>query len=584
MVRKSRAPRLWSGISAPDFSTGRRIFGSRSLAAYGAEIFDKVSANRIRVLELAIFLTAFLFLSRLFYLTVVEGSGNRVLAENNRVRLVREEPFRGRIMASDGTTLAVSETRYFLTRGVDRQEISQNQVQELESAGLAGEDFSGELGKIERETVRVYPSGEISAHVTGYTSLVQKEDLDSNAKLSGRDFVGRLGVEEAYDNLLRGEAARKIIEVDALGKTVSILGATEGLRGADITLSIDWGLQKKSFEVLSAQLKKLNLTSGSVIITEPVSGRILTMVSLPSYDPSDVGRDVANEKKPLFNRAISGTYPPGSVFKIVTAFAGLESGAVRRDFEVEDVGVFELGGLKFGNWYFLTYGGRDGVLAFGRAIARSNDIFFYRLGEKTGVSALHNQAVKLGFGQATGVDLPGEASGLVPDEVWKEAALGDSWFLGDTLHMAIGQGFVLATPIQVNRMTDFVANGGRIVKPYVVWGVKPQNGQEIIVNPSASDVLVNAENMDLIRDGMRMACEKGGTGWPFFEAKYKVGCKTGTAEKTQGDPHAWFSAFAPYDGPKVAITVIIENGGEGSSVAGPVAKEILDWYFLAHNK
>ena len=584
MVRKSRAPRLWSGISAPDFSTGRRIFGSRSLAAYGAEIFDKVSANSIRVLELAIFLTAFLFLSRLFYLTVVEGSGNRVLAENNRVRLVREEPFRGRIMASDGTTLAVSETRYFLTRGVDRQEISQNQVQELESAGLAGEDFSGELGKIEKETVRVYPSGEISAHVTGYTSLVQKEDLDSNAKLSGRDFVGRLGVEEAYDNLLRGEAARKIIEVDALGKTVSILGATEGLRGADITLSIDWGLQKKSFEVLSAQLKKLNLTSGSVIITEPVSGRILTMVSLPSYDPSDVGRDVANEKKPLFNRAISGTYPPGSVFKIVTAFAGLESGAVRRDFEVEDVGVFELGGLKFGNWYFLTYGGRDGVLAFGRAIARSNDIFFYRLGEKTGVSALHNQAVKLGFGQATGVDLPGEASGLVPDEVWKEAALGDSWFLGDTLHMAIGQGFVLATPIQVNRMTDFVANGGRIVKPYVVWGVKPQNGQEIIVNPSASDVLVNAENMDLIRDGMRMACEKGGTGWPFFEAKYKVGCKTGTAEKTQGDPHAWFSAFAPYDGPKVAITVIIENGGEGSSVAGPVAKEILDWYFLAHNK
>lgn len=579
MVRKKTVPRLWNGISKAEFSPNRRIFGSRSLACFGEDFFDKISQKRVRIYELLIFLTVLLFLIRLFFLTVVSGSQNRVLAENNRVRLVWDEPLRGKITTSDGVILAYSEVQYFLEKDKVRQKISENQAKELTVQGLAGEDFSGDLGKITRETVRVYPNGESGAQLTGYTSLVQEDDLAINPKLTGADFVGRLGIEEAYDNLLRGEGSRKIIEVDARGRTVSILGQSEGIRGADITLSVDSQLQKKAYEALFSQLQKLHLDVGGVIITEPESGKILSMVSLPSFDPSDIGRDVANENAPLFNRVISGTYPPGSVFKIVSAFAGLETGKINRDFEVEDVGVFELGGLRFGNWYYLMYGGRDGVLKLDRAIARSNDIFFYRLGEKVGVSSLHEFAQKLGFGQKTGVDLPGEADGLIPDEVWKEANLGASWFLGDTMHMAIGQGFVLTTPIQVNRMTDFVANGGRIVKPYLVTNVKPQNGREIVINGAVGETQVMGENIKLIAEGMKMACEKGGTGWPFFEAKYKVGCKTGTAEKLQGDPHAWFTAFAPFDNPKVAVTVIIENGGEGSTNAGPVAREILDWYF-----
>ena len=578
--RKKPGVRIFDGIWQADFSQKKRIFtgGGRFLGA-GYDFLDKVSQNRIRVFELLIISVVIVFLVRLFLLSVVHGGENLELAENNRIRLVFEEPMRGRIMSADGEVLAQSVTKYFLEKDGLRHEITEEQVKELEKAGLAGEDFVGELGGVDREIVRNYPSGEMSSHITGYTSLVQKEDIAKNAKLKGNDFVGRLGIEEAYDELLRGEAGKKIVEVDSKGKTISILGQTTGTGGADILLSIDSALQKKAYEVLASHLAKLNLGVGALVITEPFSGQILALVSMPSYDPADVGKSVASERKPLFNRVISGTYPPGSVFKISSALAGLESGKINRETEIEDVGEFELGGLKFGNWFYLTYGSRDGVLKIDRAIARSNDIFFYKLGEKVGLADLRSQALRLGFSQKTGIDLPGEAYGLVGDEVWKRANLGDNWFLGDTMHMAIGQGYVLTTPIQINRVTDFMANGGKLVRPYLVTRVKPQSGKELDVQPSIADGIVGHENLQIVRDGMRQACEKSGTAWPFFDAKYKVGCKTGTAEKTQGDPHAWFTAFAPYDNPKIAITVIIENGGEGSSVAAPVAREILDWYF-----
>ncbi len=578
-MRRKKSPLFLDGIWGWDFNKRKKIFGR--IDEYFGDNFGRDApfpGQRIRFLKFAIFLVLFVLFARLFQLTIINGDKNRALAENNRVRIVTSEAPRGRILDANGQLLAYSKDQYFLENGQSRQEISSGQLTDLEKQGLAGENFTGSMGRITKTVTRVYPFGEETAHITGYTSLVQKEDLEKNVKLNLFDFVGRLGVEQAYDDVLRGVGAKKIVEVDASGNATSILGQSSGTNGSDVYLTIDGNLQKKAYEALVAQVQKTHTSAGSLIITDVNNGGVLALVSYPSFDPTDVGKSITDEMRPLFNRAIAGTYPPGSVFKISSALAGLESGKITKDTEIEDICQFEIGKTKISNWFYLTYGGKDELLKIDKAIARSNDIFFFKLGEQVGLSNLKMEALKLGFGQKTGIDLPGEADGLLPDEVWKKANLNEPWFLGDTMHMAIGQGFLLTTPLQINRMTDFVA-GGKTVKPHLVSRIMPFNGHEIKVDSVVKALQIKEDYINLVRNGMGMACQKGGTGWPFFDASYKIGCKTGTAEKLQGDPHAWFTAFAPYDYPKIAITVMIENGGEGSSVAAPVAKEILDWYF-----
>lgn len=523
---------------------------------------DLANEGRVSHFKLFIFLVLALLLARLWQLTVIAGAKNRELAENNRVKLVRIEAPRGRILDRAGSQLAISGEQFFLEKESERRTISAEQARELIEQGLAGEDFESDLGRVRREIVRVYPLGEITAHVVGYV-----------------DSQGRFGIEETYDNILSGVDGAKIVEVDAQGKTISILGEKKARGGQDVVLTIDADLQKMAFEVLAKNIKKAGVRGGALVIANPKNGEILALVSLPSFDPVDVGKFLTGDDAPFFNRVVAGVYTPGSVFKIVTSLAGLESGKIDKDTEIEDVGEFELGGTKFSNWYYNTYGGRDGFLKIDRAIARSNDIFFYRVGERIGLANLREWALNLGFGQKTGIDLPGEAFGLIGDELWKIANHKGGWYLGDTLHLAIGQGFILATPLQINMMTAFVGNRGKLPRPHLVSRVKAENGREIVTNSNLREVNLDKKNLQIVADGMKKACADGGTGWPFFEASYIVGCKTGTAEKAQGNPHAWFTAFAPYDNPEIAITVIIENGGEGSSVAGPVAKEILDWWF-----
>lgn len=538
--------------------------------------------SRVLHLKFLIIFIAVLILIRLFQLTVFEGKKNRELAENNRIRYVTVEAPRGKILDRNGEVLATSAVKFFLVSDDSRVEVSESQLAQLEKSGIAGFDFSGELGRVGRETVRLYPFGPETSHVLGYISLVQPEDLSGDSDLSNLDNVGRLGLEETYDEVLRGQNGARIIEVDATSRVISRLGEKEAIGGQDIRLTLDLNLQRKVYKALASQIKKVAAKGGAVVVSDVENGAILAMVSYPSFDPNDIGQAVVSEAKPLFNRVISGTYPPGSVFKPVSAIAGLVSGKINKDTQIEDVGEFSIGEFKFANWYFLNYGRRDGILKIDRAIARSNDIFFYRVGEMVGLRSLHEMAIKLGFGQKTGIDLPNESFGLVPDDVWKQSAFSEGWFLGDTMHMAIGQGFLLATPLQVNNMTTTIANGGKLYKPHLVVGVRKTDQEEISINLDVGRATIDAETLLLIHQGMLQACEKGGTAWPFFEASYRVGCKTGTAEKTLGNPHAWFTAFAPFEEPKIAITVIIEEGGEGSTVAAPVAREILDWYFQKH--
>ena len=538
------------------------------------ETDDSLTELRLPIFYFGVLAILFIFLARLFSLTVISGSYNRELADNNRIRLLTIEAARGDILDRNGEVVAFSRRALILEKDQLTSEISENTAKELTDQGLAGEDFEGTLGKIQIEVRRLYPLGEDLAHVLGYVSQVAPEDVIQRG-IGASDGIGRLGIESTYDNFLRGKSGKKLVEVDASEKRVSILGTVEGVSGKTIHLTIDSKLQKVAAGALKKQLSKTGSRGGALVVTKVVTGEVLALVSLPSFDPSDIGRFVTSDQKPLFNRAVQGNYPPGSVFKIVSALAGLESGEITKETEIEDVGEFTLGGERFSNWFYNTYGRRDGILKIDRAIGRSNDIFFYRLGEKTGQMPISQMAIKLGLGQKTGIDLGDESLGLVPDEVWKSSSLEEDWYLGDTLHLAIGQGFILTTPIQINSLTAFMA-GGSLMKPYLVAKIEPDTtiGPKIL-----GQNLVKDGNFKKVREGMKLACQTGGTGWPFFNAKYSVGCKTGTAEISQGNPHAWFTAFAPYDNSQVAITVLVENGGEGSSVAAPVALEVLDWYF-----
>ena len=587
-MKKRRFPinlsdEIWSG----DIKHTKQIFKNIGEDDFfGANFLGGVNVYRSNILKLVLTLIFFVFLLRLFQLTVVYGEKNRDLSLNNRVRVEKLEAKRGRILDRGGKVLAYSQDKYFLEKDGNVQEITQDQAVQLSKEGLAGEDFSGSLGKVTKRVVRVYPYGEMTAHVLGYTSIAQEADISQNSSLTPGEFIGRLGLEETYDNVLRGQSGKKIVEVDSSGKIISIFGMIDAKSGQDITVNIDVDLQKAAYEAMTVQLSQVKEKSGSLVVLDVENGEILTLLSFPSFDPADIGKSVADDDKPLFDRAIGGQYAPGSVFKIVSSLAGLDSGKITKDTEIEDTGQFMLGGVKFANWYYLTYGSTDGILKLDRALARSNDIYFFKLGQEVGLEAIRKWALLMGFGQATGVDLPGESFGLVPDEKWKDANFSDSWYLGDTMHLSIGQGFAQATPIQVGVMTAYVANGGRKITPHLVSKVEGANGVQIETQNSPNNCLPDvetcpkAQDLDLVRSGMLQACQEKGTAWPFFkEEKYKTACKTGTAEITQGNPHAWFTAYAPFDFPKLAIVVMIENGGEGSSVAAPVAKRVFDWYF-----
>ncbi len=538
-----------------------------------------ISFFRLNFFYAAVVFVTLIFLARLFVLTIVLGDENRELAEGNRVKLVEVEAERGKILDRFGRELAVSETYFFLNKGDGGREVTMDEAKKLEAEGLAGEYFEGSEGKVERRVRRRYVLGEAAAHVLGYTSMVQEEEQNDKDKLSLINSRGRLGIEDSYDQFLTGRAGRRLVEVDAGGSDVSILGEEEAVRGRSIHTTLDGDLQRVSFEALAKYAKKSQGGRGAIVVENPSTGEVLALASYPSFDPTDIGRSVGKVDNPFFNRAVQGNYPPGSVFKITTALAGLSSGQVDGNWEVDDVGRFELGGQVFSNWYFNQYGKTEGSIKMERAIVRSNDTYFYRLGEKIGLDVIRQMAIKLGFGQKTGIDLPSEALGLVPDGVWKRAAIGDEWYLGDTMHLTIGQGYMLTTPVQVNGMTGYVASG-KLTKPYIVNRIdEGSNSAGVDIEPKITgDNLAAADSLKLVRGGMRGACEAGGTGAPFFGADYKVGCKTGTAEEAGGKPHAWFTVYGPFDAPQIALTVIVERGGEGSAVAAPVAKEVFDWW------
>ena len=392
--------------------------------------------------------------------------------------------------------------------------------------------------------------------------------------LEADEEIGRGGIEESMDCSLRGLDGRRLIEVDAKGKYMRELGRDEPTSGADVTLSIDAYWQEKIFEMVKDK-------RAVVIISNPKDGKIITMVSSPSinsnYFSYEKDDNIINsylkdtENLPMLNRAISGRYHPGSVFKLTMATAGLESGVIDTHTTYEDTGVIKVGDYSYNNWLWTKKGAVDGMVDIVKGLQRSNDIFFYRLGENLGVDRIKLWANKFGFGSKTGVELPGEIEGIVPDDAWKIKNKGERWFLGNTYHLSIGQGDLGVTPLQVNQMTNVVANNGKKCKMSVINNSKVE----------CTDLKIKKETIATIKEGMKRACKTGGTAWPLFNFKTEIACKTGTAEVGDGskDTHAWLTAFAPLNDPEISITVMVERGGEGSDVAAPIVGDILKEWF-----
>lgn len=479
---------------------------------------------------------------------------------------------------------------------VDNIEYDRAMVLSLELNNLPGVFLSN---KIRREYLfsnlsnQDYSSSLSLSHVLGYTGKVSEADLSKfGDNYSLIDYVGKAGLELYWEKELKGISGRKNIEVDALGRQKKIVNEVPAQDGYNLRLSLDLELQTKTEEIVSSYLKRLNLDRASVVIMDPNNGEIKALVSLPAYNNNLFAKGIKQEdyqkyledpNRPLFNRSVSGEFPSGSTFKIVVASAALQEKII-----TENTSFLSTGGLYIGQWSFPDWrAGGHGITNVRKAIAESVNTFFYYIGGGyqdfigLGLDNLVKYSKLFGLGEKSGIDLPSEASGFVPTAQWKKETKKESWYIGDTYHFAIGQGDVLVTPLQVANFTAVIANGGKLLKPHLVSEVLDSNNN--LVRKNNPEVIregfIDEYNIKIIREGMRQTV-LAGSARSLQSLPVSAAGKTGTAQwSTKKSPHAWFTAFAPYENPELVITVMVEEGVEGSTVSAPIARDIMQWYF-----
>ncbi len=431
------------------------------------------------------------------------------------------------------------------------------------------------------------------AHVLGYTGKIREKELENfGAEYSSIDYIGKTGIELSWEKELKGKTGKKNIEVDALGRQKKIINETPAEDGHSLQLSIDAALQNKVEEITRSYLIRNNLSRASVVIMNPNNGEILSLVSLPTYDNNLFARGISrdeyniflNDKNlPLFNRPISGEFPSGSTIKPIFAAAALEEGII-----TERTSFLSTGGLQISAWFFPDWkAGGHGATNVRKALAESVNTFFYYIGggygdfSGLGLSGLIKYSRLFGLGEPSGIDLPGERSGFVPTAAWKEDTKGEPWYIGDTYHFAIGQGDVLVTPLQVANYTAAIANNGTLYRPHLVTKILGDNNE--VIQEIAPEIIrkdfIDSVNLEIVRQGMRETITVG-SAQSLYSLPVAVAGKTGTAQWSVGkDPHAWFTGFAPYENPEIVITVLVEEGVEGSTMAAPIARDILSWYY-----
>lgn len=570
--------------------------------------------------------------ARLFYLQVIEREEYRRLSVNNSIRLQSIKPPRGLIFDRNGELLVdnrpsfdlsiiakdarplektIGKLSYFLEapREELQSKISRNKGYSAYTPILLKQDIGRDaLAQVEVhkfdlpgvgvnvEARRHYINQNSAAHLVGYLSEINAEELKSEkyAENKGGDFIGRFGVEKTYERYLRGQRGGRQVEVSATGQVVRVLKTVEATPGNNVYLTIDTRLQKKAEELLQGR-------AGAVIAMDPANGEILTLASNPAFDQNDFVSGMSHEKwealvsnpqRPLENKALQGEYPPASTYKIVTAMAALEEGVIDEDTTFFCPGYYHFGDRVFRCWKE----GGHGTVNVVKALSESCDVFFYQAGLKLGVDRLAWYAKASGLGSPTEINLDNEASGLVPTANWKKNRTGVEWQRGETLSVAIGQGYDLATPLQMLVLTSAVANGGTLYRPLIVKQIETAEGK-IVSNSEMQPrgkLPASRRILDIVRKGLwEVVNSPTGTARNAQIPGVEISGKTGTAQvvgRKQDDaagkktepvikPHAWFVAYAPSRNPQVAVAVIIEHGKGGASDAAPIAREVLRTFF-----
>lgn len=464
-------------------------------------------------------------------------------------------------------------------------------------AVLAREDELPGIG-VENLPTREYVDGNIFAHVLGYMGRISEAEHKKNEDYLLTESLGKSGVESTYEGVLRGEHGARREEVNSGGRVINDLGTVPSKAGLNLKLNIDADLQRRLYQDLEIQLKNSGVTKATAVALDPRTGGVLAMVSIPSFDNTKLtqgisGKDAtdlfSNKDTPMLNRAIQGEYPPGSTFKLAVAIAGLEEKIVTPETTVNSTG-----GIRVGSWFFPDWKqGGHGITNLNKAIAESVNTYFYTIGggndeaKGLGIEKLENLVRKLGFGEKTGIDIPGEKDGFLPTPEWKLRVKKEPWYIGDTYHAAIGQGDILVTPLQIAQITATIANGGTFYEPRLGNSLLKSDGGEFDeIRPiKRQDSSIDPSIANIMRQAMRETVLTG-SGRALADLSVPVAGKTGTAQSASGleNTHAWFTSFAPYDNPQIALTILLEKAGGGDKFAVPIAKDIYGWYFGDRSK
>tara|TARA_B100001964_G_scaffold106258_1_gene118742 strand:+ start:5585 stop:7447 length:1863 start_codon:yes stop_codon:yes gene_type:complete len=593
--------------------------------------------KKIKIYVILVVITFVGLWMRVWYLQILKGEDFMGRSEENRIRKASLPAYRGTIKDRNGETLVnirpsfnlyvtpedakglsnslallsekieiddeklradIRQSRSFknvlIKRDVGRKEVAYVEENKMQLPGI----------HIKVEPLRSYVYNDLAAHILGYLGEVSKEKLKTPAysKYKLGDMMGKNGLENIYEFNLKGEKGFKEIEVDVSGRELKTLRKFPPESGDSLVLTLDVRVQKKLEEWVN-ELSKENPVEGSVVVMKVQTGEIIAMVSKPSFDPNLFAAGISRKKwnsllldskHPLQNRAIDGQYPPASTYKLVTAYAALAEHLIEPESTIFCPGHFRLGRGRYRCWKKSGHG----AVNLHDALVQSCDVYFYTLGHRLGVDNLAKYAKKLGLGARTGVMLKGEKPGLIPSTQWKKKAKNKAWLPGETISASIGQGYNLVTPLQSASVVSTVANGGLLLRPYLVKRIEDSEGK--VVKEFFPEIVRNVEFdpeiLSYLKEGLRgVVNEPRGTGSRARMKNIVVSGKTGTAQVVrrkdadETDPdsetpylfrdHAWFVAFAPYEKPEVAVAVIIEHGGHGGATAAPIARKVLESYF-----
>lgn len=620
-IKDSRVGDFFKDKKSGDYLNFEFVSRSQNLGKY-------ISEQKIQAYFMFFLLILGVLLFRAIYLQVFRGVYYRGLAEGNRIRTEIIPANRGLIYDRFGALLVRNISYFFLyidKAAWQKNDQSNEEIINLlsQTLGLSAEDFKKRFDaskssdkvliyenvphekaislmvysekypaiKISYEPRRQYLTGSQLAHVIGYLGVVNEDDLKNNPNYNYNDRIGRTGVESIYEKDLKGIDGKRQVEVDAFFNEKNLVSYTDSVPGHDVILTIDAKAQATLTLVMEENAKRTGKNKMAAVVLDPNDGGVIAMNSLPLYDnnifTSILDNDaytqiIQDENKPLLNRVVSGEYPLGSVFKLVMGSAALQEKIVNDKFTVMSTGGINVGGNFFPDWR----AGGHGLTDIYWAIADSVNTFFYSVGggnnqwikDGLGVDRIVQYAANFGLGKKTNIDLPSEVDGFLPSKEWKEEYIKERWYLGDTYNLSIGQGYLLSTPIQAASLISYFANYGTVYQPHLIKEVKSLN-EVIKYQPKvALTNVVDSANLEIIRKALRETVSDG-TAQSLQSVPVAVAGKTGTAQFNRNkSPHSWFVAFAPYDQPKIAMAVMVEEGGD-TGLAVTVVRQFMEWYF-----